>query len=429
MTPHTNIIAALLLTLPLSNVAYADCPTRKYTCDLHNNYRHQVEYGQCFYKNYGYNAGCADCNEDHKAFCPKGPNGYDYSSRKRWMTQSPSVQNGTLMTITIPGAHDAGMGRVSSCKPFAGYSIDDANAKDVMSKVSSTQDLGFHTLLDLGIRYFDIRPVYDNTQSNKLWTGHYSNVIGGINFSIPGGCSGHSMDEVLDKISDFLRDRSDNNKEVLVLNFSHFMTLPFSSSNAVPQSHFNEVKSKIISKLGPYLVKNDPEVFNRTISSLTKSGPRAIAVVDSANLASPADGIYETSKLNNVKWNDYYANKRHFDDMKADQMAKLKSARSEDNNNNKTNYLITSWTLTLQEDNIKNCILSKVPGSSLFGVSACRTIQDLAYYANNRLHELKSAAFSMNAFPNVVLVDFATGDATQIAIDFNARPSLRPLRR
>jgi len=125
--------------------------------------------------------------------------------RTCWMKE---YQDRTLGTMVIPGSHDAGMSEIN-------------NSTSATTDNAGTQIQGIGDQLNAGIRYFDIRPIFDNDTAGNtkdIWTGHYAP---------PGsteivGAEGQQMNEVFSQINAFITQASAQT-EVVVVKFSHYL--------------------------------------------------------------------------------------------------------------------------------------------------------------------------------------------------------------
>lgn len=110
-----------------------------------------------------------------------------------WMTQlfANYLQNRPLSAITIPGTHDSGC--YVDCMMWG--------------RVARTQAANMAAQLAGGIRYFDLRPAI--AQDGTYWTYH-------------GPYWGDSFANILQAISNFFTGNPGANRELIVLNISHF---------------------------------------------------------------------------------------------------------------------------------------------------------------------------------------------------------------
>src|SRR5262245_2827917 len=125
-----------------------------------------------------------------------------------WMTDlfANFLQNRTLHEITIPGTHDAGC-----------Y----INHNSYNSSLSQTQFQTIGQQLAGGIRYFDLRPYIDS--SSNYWTYHQYYT----------GDQVDGNNGILAQISGFMGGLAPGDRELVVLNISHF-----SKFNNSTHAHF-----------------------------------------------------------------------------------------------------------------------------------------------------------------------------------------------
>jgi hypothetical protein len=103
-----------------------------------------------------------------------------------WMQQSMgSLANRTLKQITMPGSHDAGMDRYDPGTLGANFANTQSQYLDVGGQ------------LNIGSRYFDLRPVLSN---GKWVSGHYSEIE---NLGWVGG-NGQPIEEMVSQINEYV---------------------------------------------------------------------------------------------------------------------------------------------------------------------------------------------------------------------------------
>lgn len=110
----------------------------------------------------------------------------------------------TLRQLCLPGTHDVGMSTFVPDTTFAAPC-------NTLTQTSFILDQ-----LQLGSRYFDIRPVIHATQ---FYTGHYTelNIAGRNTWQ---GANGQSMASVISDINAYTQD----NPELVILYLSHDLT-------------------------------------------------------------------------------------------------------------------------------------------------------------------------------------------------------------
>lgn len=368
----------LLTALSSFSLAQADCPDRQYTCP---NTGITVSYGTCW------NWSSLSCEPCGGINCNVGL--YD-----SWMSTNGKVQNSTLREITIPGAHDAGMGKISGCSTYAN------------SQSTQTQNKSFAQMLNVGTRLFDLRPVIN--KNGNMYLGHYQWIGQDIDillhtFTLRNeGCMGYSVDEMLEDVRAFLASHS---HEVVYLNFSHFMDFQrYDSQNSdFDDLDLKKLEDKVISKLGRYLVMSNQSYLDTPIFQLTNNGSKAI-VTFSKGAYNGSNGIYSVDP----SYYDSYSETDDFNVMKNDQFKKMRD--------NASSYFVLSWTLTMTRNEVIGCALGGIGGPAGY---PCVSIFDLAKAANNNLDQAVNYSVQTKMFPNVIYTDFMTDNQTVASLQMN----------
>lgn len=118
-----------------------------------------------------------------------------------WMTTLYNAgigfENRPLSNITIPGTHDAGCYIIH---PFPSNTFD---------AFSRTQTVNIGQQLADGIRYFDIRPKVSGNNFRVHHNVYWGDQIDGDN-------------GILSQVTDFMNSLTNNDRELVILNFSHF---------------------------------------------------------------------------------------------------------------------------------------------------------------------------------------------------------------
>jgi len=369
------------------STVHADCPDGKYYCPSTGA---SITYGKCFQFPF-----CQACNSNYKDECNKG---YD-----RWMSLDDKIQNSSLDKITIPGAHDAGMGEIEKCSDYAG------------EYVAKTQNKSFEQMLNIGVRYFDLRPII--AEDGNMYLGHFSWIGQDINigyaFTLRNeGCFGYSVDEMFDDVKAFISDSSQNNREVVILKFSHFMNFKKYDNE---RSHFEledfrQLEEKINDKLNGYLVLDNTNFLKTQISVLTEDGARVIVTfdVDVDGYDRPYEGIYSQTSL---RLYDNYSDASSYSPMETDQFDKMDKYSF-------SKYFVLSWTITQNKNQAIGCmILGKV--GDFFG-HGCESIERLANKANEHLLKIQEHCKKTKKYPNVIYTDYVSEDQTKVAISINS---------
>ncbi len=364
------------------------------------------------------------------------------ASYSRWMTQNERIQTSTLSKMTIPGAHDAGMGMVASCSTYAS------------SDSTQTQYTSIWQMLNDGIRYFDLRPIFVQGHG-VMRLGHYSWIGKTINLGVHKftlrneGCAGFAVETALEHVRAFME--GSENREVVILKMSHFMNLQThdNSSSQFDPADFAQLQRMIQEKLGPYLLIGNRDFRYTPISALTATGPKVIVTFDAQGYDG-SSGIYPESDLNLY---DQYANKSSYTAMRDDQFDKLKtyarsvtfekvlkstckgmvgpmSAECMKNMDAVVEalirinpYFVLSWTLTQSESQMIACSVAVTPELRWIAAQMgyeCKTLQDLGKEANSHLGDAVAQAKKIGSQPHVLYVDNAGESATSAAIAINA---------
>ena len=136
--------------------------------------------------------------------------------RASWMQDHLGTLGGrTLRQICVPGSHDAGM-----------YTHG-------IETLGKTQDLDIYSQLIDGVRYFDLRPQYED-DDEEFYIHHGEGTFNVV---------GPKLTDVLDDIAEFMAEH----RELAVLKFSHY--------EHFNQDIFDELCALIAEKLGTWLYK------------------------------------------------------------------------------------------------------------------------------------------------------------------------------
>jgi hypothetical protein len=357
-----------------------------------------------------------------------------YSDRSAWMAD---YADSTLAQLSIPGSHDAGMSTVTY------DTIGGAGGN------SLTQIINIAGQLEAGIRYFDLRPFWK--QEKTIYTGHFTMTMGALE-----GCSGESMEDVLDAVRTFISDTA-HTDEVVILKFSHYAystpeivsairTLYFfnnkSDTLTIRQNMINLLVDQVNQYLGDYLYQapeNAPRIAQTKLSDITKGKGKVIILFDLEGLKKvnfEGKGFYsyadlpvdktdaETSSISDPAQAQALADMVVYDRYThTNDLALMTSAtepkgqlyRIQQTDNHCGDLYVNSWTLTLTNWEVIN------PGAY--------TILELCQLANGVLaHDTMqstqapkdgSAIITTSHFPNIIYVDSADGFATDVCTWLN----------
>lgn len=309
---------------------------------------------------------------------------------KSWMADNiGALQFTKLRNLCMPGAHDAGM----STRGTGTAGVFDCN---VLTQYQSI--LG---QLNLGVRYFDIRPVISG---GKYCTGHYSDTSN----SVLGwqGANGQSIDDIVNNINTFTSAQN----ELIILYISHDVNTDVGRPyRSFTQNDYDGLCAKLMGINGR-VSKNYPTLLDLTLGEFIgctgggNAATQSIVVIiadpnDSSVVIKEGSDIWDKSKLE--VYNDY-SNTNDLDKMMIDQLAKMKGGHG---------YFLLSWTLTQDATQAATCELPFVGGASIL---------DLAKKANDALKANLVPACTSTVYPNIIYLDgIQNTDAMELSVNFN----------
>jgi hypothetical protein len=292
-----------------------------------------------------------------------------------WMQQSMgSLANRTLKHICMPGSHDAGM---STFKPGS-IGAHFANTQ--------TQYLDFYQQLMAGSRFFDLRPVLAGGQ----WvSGHYSALRNDIEDIWVGG-NGQSIVEIVRQVNDF----TSQYKELVIINLSHTLDTD-NKYKDLSQDQWNNLFDTLKGINNRYTVTNpgNTDFTSKVLGEFITDRASVFIFVQLPNGISLGNyvnqGFYSTA---NFPYYDPYSDTNNRDNMKSDQLTKLKQNRNivSDDGARKDKFHVLSWIMTQQPEDVL-----------IFE----RAIMNLAVDVFDDLISEAWNAFTPESFPNVLFVD------------------------
>ncbi|MFN8396031.1 MAG: hypothetical protein U0176_15445 [Bacteroidia bacterium] len=317
--------------------------------------------------------------------------------RSTWMGDSAQIQAKALRQLVFPGSHDAGMAITQDCTS-SGRTCN-----------TRTQFIDIGQQLEMGSRYFDLRPAL---YQGAFFTGHYSDTevpIIGIQ-----GCNGQSLGEILDQTAAFLLRTQ---QEVAILKFSHYYDKDndkFGFNSEQMQALIDLVLQKLPGLL--FVNTTDSRLADIALSGITANGSRAIAVFDEIGaLADPSAGIYSYADYNpgsglnaDLVVFDRFSSTNDLAAMETDQWAK-----QADTANHGGDLFLLSWTLTQSGIQAATC---GVPGVDSITTLANKAAA--AFFAEV-ISRLGSGEISQATLPNVLYLDICNGFGTDVAILVN----------
>lgn len=293
-----------------------------------------------------------------------------------WMSDNLStLGNKTLRQLCLPGTHDAGMGTFVPGTAFA------APCNTV------TQTSLLLGQLQLGARYFDIRPVIHGGQ---FFTGHYTELnIAGVNTWQ--GANGQSMASVISDINTFTHD----NPELVIVYLSHDLDTDVGNSQyaAFSQAQWDSLLTQMQENISHLKVVLAGDISQLTLNEYIGDGQAAVIVVvdpsgsDIDISAFAAQGFYTPAQY--AVYNEY-SNTSDVNQMAVDQLAKMLAQRPSAD----SPLFLLSWTLTQSTVQAATC-----------GIGIGQSIISLAKQANLVLAEKLLPACNASCFPNIIYID------------------------
>jgi hypothetical protein len=292
-----------------------------------------------------------------------------------WMQQSMgSLANRTLKHICMPGSHDAGM------STFAPGSIGAHFAN------TQTQYLDFYQQLMAGSRFFDLRPVLAGGQ----WvSGHYSALKNDIEDIWLGG-NGQAIADIVRQINDF----TSQYKELVIINLSHTLDTD-NKYKDLSQDQWNNLFDTLKGINNRYTVTNpgNTDFTSKVLGEFITDRASVFIFVQLPNGISLGNyinqGFYSSA---NFPYYDSYSDTNNRDNMKSDQLTKLKQNRNivSDNDARQDKFHVLSWIMTQQPEDVL-----------IFE----RAIMNLAVDVFDDLISEAWNTFTPESFPNVLFVD------------------------
>lgn len=319
--------------------------------------------------------------------CTVSLDGANDLSFRNWMEQNyGELKSRNLSEISLPGSHNAGMYKAHGCT-FGGSNCNTQTQADTISQQ-----------LTSGIRYFDLRPVYDD---GSFYTGHFSTGEKAVIKDIQ-GCLGGSLDVALNDVNIFAMLHSE---ELVILRFSHYLNKE-EGKEEFDDTIMSQLTSKVKKILGTHLVTipNKENLLSLTFGDILAKGS-VIALFDGVE----TDWQTGILNLNTLPIYDQYSDTNDFATMKEDQFKKL-----ETHGGNHGQLFLLSWTLTQNPTQAAGCKFDIL--------SITHSIKDLANKANfNLLDVLDNQESGANRF-NILYTDYCDTFPTWICLSANGLP-------
>ncbi|MGB0521833.1 MAG: hypothetical protein ACPGJS_02675 [Flammeovirgaceae bacterium] len=295
-----------------------------------------------------------------------------------WMTSNwDLIASRKLSQVCLPTSHDSGTFIHTLGTVFG------------TERVTKTQSYDFGNQIAQGVRSFDIRPAWVDTGIIQGWYTAHSSKLPVIGVQ---GAVGANLATAFTQMSTFFSDAS-NNKELLILNLSHF--IDWNTGKMLSKAQMATLFDLIRKHIGHLLVKANDDQLNlagETMESLLAKGNIIVLIDDDYPLDAGASKFgFWTNK--NLPINGSYANTNNVNQMIQDQRAKMEEYQHSD----QQDFLMSiSWQLTLQGT-------QNVPGRSI-------SILDLAAQANIKMLPtltgwLADKTINTQIYPNLLQTD------------------------
>ncbi|CAH1392315.1 unnamed protein product [Nezara viridula] len=283
-----------------------------------------------------------------------------------WMRQHMGLLGGRpLQRICIPGTHNSGMHTLNGGTAFA-------KTCNILNQSQSIR-----RQLEMGIRYFDIRPIISG---GKFKTGHYSKIPGGL---WQGG-NGQFLDSIINDINDFTREH----KELVIVHLSHALNTDVGKKyRSFNEEEWNRLFQLLERTENLFFGPENAYLPGYTLGQLTNNGNRAAVIYIVNDAGAKLGHRYGRGFFywGNIQVYDRYADSDKVSSMSNDQFNKMKQESPR-------RYFLLSWTLTQKPFDATTCPMGK-------------SISKLAKDANRNLHKILPEV-SVAAYPNVISVDF-----------------------
>ncbi len=297
----------------------------------------------------------------------------------------------TLRQLCLPGSHNAGMGIFTSGTPFA----SPCNTLTQTSLVLGQ--------LQLGSRYFDIRPV---VSAGQYYTGHYTklNLVGLSSWQ---GANGQSIEAIINDVNTFTRD----NAELIILHLSHDLDTDVGNSKYAPftQGQWNGLLSMMKESINNLKILSTNDLTQLKLNDYIGNGePAVIVIVEPSASDISIDNFTDSGfyLANTFPVYNVYSDSNNVEQMITDQLGKMREQKITPD----SAYFLLSWTLTQSTSQVTSCAAG-LPNS----------IIDLANEANSALTERLLPACNNSCFPNIVYIDAISQgvDVISLAMEIN----------
>ena len=304
-----------------------------------------------------------------------------------WMQEQRAlIGDKKLNQLCITGSHDSGMYKMSIGGTIGAHKCN-----------TVTQSHDILGQLNLGMRYFDIRPVI---ASGKYYTGHYTKVLS----TSWQGANGESIQDIVSNINTFTASHN----ELIILNLSHSLNTDLGNTNyqSFTQKEWEGLFAELL-KINHLFTIDVADLTEQTLNFFIGNQQAAVLIIVENTDVSLQNyigkGFYPYSAFNAY---NSYADTNDVNAMIADQLKKMKDECA------KHRYFLLSWTLTQDASQAVSCALPVFAGSS---------IKQLANEANDKLKSVLEHSISKTEFPNIIYCDDITSSLqTEVAMYINS---------
>jgi len=278
--------------------------------------------------------------------------------------------------LFIPGSHDAGM--------YTGG----------FSTLGKTQELSIYGQLAAGQRYFDLRVEWND----PVFHIHHN------------GINGPLLSDVLQQIADFCNEQ----KELVILDFSHFSHFGETADSTI----YDKFVAEVSGKLDTWMVKTKPaetRLADMTLSDYISDGMAVLVVVDESwPVDYPAEGFWvfrnsesDTADEGQLRVFDQYAKDMDYDDVKKDQTEKYEAYNGfcDPDETVPCDLFLLSWTCT-----------------SPIGAGVWQVSKDVNRHLGDYMVNLPMPN-AKGFYPNIIYVDYCEfARATDVVLYANGTP-------
>jgi hypothetical protein len=295
------------------------------------------------------------------------------------------IKDRQLRHVVVPGAHDAGVDRISDSGWFGLGTPSTAQ----------TQSLNQYNQLKVGVRYFDMRIVSVNW--GDFWSAH----VNTEDAAAPVGATGESLDDIIKDINQFT---SENPGEVIVWYIRYMTDLDDKKTSSMDQRYWDlPMAEKFYTKLEQVhnrclgLASGDTTLDSRVTKDFldANNGKGCVLILTNGKLKEglPVDrvasGIYHGPTY--FHRDDYWAQEQYTKQNADKQIVRLESHGRDKGSSD--DYFIMQWQCT------PSALDVAIPPPTLQLIANQETNPALYHYGLNRI--------TPEHFPTVILHDAA----------------------